>query len=295
MNIEQLERMRKGKGFIAALDQSGGSTPKALKLYGVDESAYASEEEMFNLVHQMRTRIMTSPVFTSARILAVILFEETMNRAIDGSGSAQYLWLRKGIIPFLKIDNGLLAEVNGAQLMKPIPQLEERLISAKGHGVFGTKMRSLIKLADQNGIEACIRQQFQIAEQVLESGLMPILEPEIDINSPEKSAAEAILKRELIEHLNTLGSKKVMLKLTLPDTAGFYTELTAHPAVLRVVALSGGYSRDQANAILAKNPELIASFSRALTEGLKINQSETEFNEVLDTSIQSIYKASVRK
>lgn len=295
MNIEQLERMRKGKGFIAALDQSGGSTPKALKLYGVDESAYASEEEMFNLVHQMRTRIMTSPVFTSARILAVILFEETMNRAIDGSGSAQYLWLRKGIIPFLKIDNGLLAEVNGAQLMKPIPQLEERLISAKGHGVFGTKMRSLIKLADQNGIEACIRQQFQIAEQVLESGLMPILEPEIDINSPEKSAAEAILKRELIEHLNALGSRTVMLKLTLPDTAGFYTELTAHPAVLRVVALSGGYSRDQANAILAKNPELIASFSRALTEGLKINQSETEFNEVLDTSIQSIYKASVRK
>lgn len=295
MNIEQLERMRKGKGFIAALDQSGGSTPKALKLYGVDESAYSSEEEMFNLVHQMRTRIMTSPVFTSARILAVILFEETMNRAIDGSGSAQYLWLRKGIIPFLKIDNGLLAEVNGAQLMKPIPQLEERLISAKGHGVFGTKMRSLIKLADQNGIEACIRQQFQIAEQVLESGLMPILEPEIDINSPEKSAAEAILKRELIEHLNALGSRTVMLKLTLPDTAGFYTELTAHPAVLRVVALSGGYSRDQANAILAKNPELIASFSRALTEGLKINQSETEFNEVLDTSIQSIYKASVRK
>ena len=287
--------MRKGKGFIAALDQSGGSTPKALKLYGVDESAYSSEEEMFNLVHQMRTRIMTSPVFTSARILAVILFEETMNRAIDGSGSAQYLWLRKGIIPFLKIDNGLLAEVNGAQLMKPIPQLEERLISAKGHGVFGTKMRSLIKLADQNGIEACIRQQFQIAEQVLESGLMPILEPEIDINSPEKSAAEAILKRELIEHLNALGSRTVMLKLTLPDTAGFYTELTAHPAVLRVVALSGGYSRDQANAILAKNPELIASFSRALTEGLKINQSETEFNEVLDTSIQSIYKASVRK
>ena len=295
MNIEQLERMRKGKGFIAALDQSGGSTPKALKLYGVDESAYASEEEMFNLVHQMRTRIMTSPVFTSARILAVILFEETMKRQIAGVGSAEYLWSHKGIVPFLKIDNGLLAEVNGAQLMKPIPQLEERLLSAKNHNVFGTKMRSLIKLADSIGIKDCVKQQFEIAAQVLDSGLMPILEPEIDINSPEKSAAEAILKRELIEQLNALGSRTVMLKLTLPDTAGFYTELTAHPAVLRVVALSGGYSRDQANAILAKNPDLIASFSRALTEGLNSKQSEDEFNELLDFSIQSIYEASVLK
>lgn len=295
MNTEQFDRMRSGQGFIAALDQSGGSTPKALKLYGVEESAYSNEEEMFNLVHQMRTRIMTSPVFTSARILGVILFEETMNRAIDGIGSAEYLWSRKGIVPFLKIDNGLLAEVNGAQLMKPIPELALRLRSATSHGVFGTKMRSLIKLANQQGIKACVKQQFEIAEAVLDSGLMPILEPEIDINSPEKSAAEAILKRELIEHLNSLGSRTVMLKLTLPDTAGFYTELTAHPAVLRVVALSGGYSRNQANAILTKNPHLIASFSRALTEGLGSKQSEDEFNELLDFSIQSIYEASVLK
>lgn len=295
MNTEQLKRMRSGQGFIAALDQSGGSTPKALKLYGVEESAYSNEEEMFNLVHQMRARIMTSAVFTSARILGVILFEETMKRQVAGVGSAEYLWSRKGIVPFLKIDNGLLAEVNGAQLMKPIPQLEERLLGAKNHNVFGTKMRSLIKLADSIGIKDCVKQQFEIAAQVLDSGLMPILEPEIDINSPEKSAAEAILKRELIEQLNALGSKKVMLKLTLPDTAGFYTELTAHPAVLRVVALSGGYSRDQANAILAKNPDLIASFSRALTEGLNSKQSEDEFNELLDFSIKSIYEASVLK
>ena len=295
MNTEQLKRMRSGQGFIAALDQSGGSTPKALKLYGVEESAYSNEEEMFNLVHQMRARIMTSAVFTSARILGVILFEETMKRQVAGVGSAEYLWSHKGIVPFLKIDNGLLAEVNGAQLMKPIPQLEERLLGAKNHNVFGTKMRSLIKLADSIGIKDCVKQQFEIAAQVLDSGLMPILEPEIDINSPEKSAAEAILKRELIEQLNALGSKKVMLKLTLPDTAGFYTELTAHPAVLRVVALSGGYSRDQANAILAKNPDLIASFSRALTEGLNSKQSEDEFNELLDFSIKSIYEASVLK
>ena len=295
MNTEQFDRMRSGQGFIAALDQSGGSTPKALKLYGVEENAYSNEEEMFNLVHQMRTRIMTSPVFTSARILGVILFEETMNRAIDGIGSAEYLWSRKGIVPFLKIDNGLLAEVNGAQLMKPIPELAPRLRSASSHGVFGTKMRSLIKLADKKGIKACVKQQFEIAEAVLDSGLMPILEPEIDINSPEKSAAEAILKPELIEQLNALAPKKVMLKLTLPDTAGFYKELTAHPSVLRVVALSGGYSRDQADAILAKNPDLIASFSRALTEGLNSMQSEDEFNELLDFSIQSIYEASVLK
>lgn len=295
MNTEQLKRMRSGQGFIAALDQSGGSTPKALKLYGVEESAYSNEEEMFNLVHQMRARIMTSAVFTSARILGVILFEETMKRQVAGVGSAEYLWSRKGIVPFLKIDNGLLAEVNGAQLMKPIPQLEERLLGAKNHNVFGTKMRSLIKLADSIGIKDCVKQQFEIAAQVLDSGLMPILEPEIDINSPEKFAAEGILKRELIEQLNALGSKKVMLKLTLPDTAGFYTELTAHPAVLRVVALSGGYSRDQANAILAKNPDLIASFSRALTEGLNSKQSEDEFNELLDFSIKSIYEASVLK
>ncbi len=295
MSMNQFERMSTGRGFIAALDQSGGSTPKALKLYGVEESAYSNEEEMFNLVHQMRARIMTSAVFTSARILGVILFEETMKRQIAGVGSAEYLWSHKGIVPFLKIDNGLLAEVNGAQLMKPIPQLEERLLSAKNHNVFGTKMRSLIKLADSIGIKDCVKQQFEIAAQVLDSGLMPILEPEIDINSPEKSAAEAILKRELIEHLNALGSKKVMLKLTLPDTAGYYTGLTAHPSVLRVVALSGGYSRDQANAILAKNPDLIASFSRALTEGLNSKQSEDEFNELLDFSIKSIYEASVLK
>lgn len=296
MSIEQLERMRSGRGFIAALDQSGGSTPKALKLYGLGDGAYSDEAEMFDLVHQMRTRIIKSPDFNSDRILGVILFEMTMNRSIDDLGSAEYLWRKKGIIPFLKIDNGLLEEVNGVQLMKPIPQLIQRLQSAKEHEVFGTKMRSVIKLADEVGIKGCVEQQFALGSQILQEGLIPILEPEIDINSPEKATAEILLKDSLLTHLDSLAeTQSVILKLTLPNQLGFYSDLVSHPRVLRVVALSGGYSRDKANALLAQNPNLIASFSRALTEGLNVNQSESEFDELLDASIQSIYEASVNK
>lgn len=296
MNTEQLARMRAGRGFIAALDQSGGSTPKALKLYGLGDGSYSDEAEMFDLVHQMRTRIIESPVFNSNRILGVILFEMTMNRSIDGLGSAEYLWRKKGIVPFLKIDNGLLEEVNGVQLMKPMPQLIQRLQSAKDHEVFGTKMRSVIKLADEVGIKGCVEQQFELAGQVLQEGLIPILEPEIDINSSEKAAAEILLKDSLLAHLDSLAeTQSVMLKLTLPNQLGFYSDLVLHPRVLRVVALSGGYSRDKANALLAQNPSLIASFSRALTEGLNVNQSEREFDELLDSSIQSIYEASANK
>jgi len=296
MNTEQSERMRSGQGFIAALDQSGGSTPKALKLYGLGEDSYSNEAEMFDLVHDMRTRIIKSPVFDSNRILGVILFEMTMNRSIDDLGSAEYLWRKKGIVPFLKIDNGLLEEVNGVQLMKPIPQLMQRLQSAKDHEVFGTKMRSVIKLANEIGIKGCVEQQFALGSQILQEGLIPIIEPEIDINSPDKAAAEVLLKKSLFEYLDSLtGTQSVMLKLTLPNQFGFYSDLVSHPRVLRVVALSGGYSRDKANELLAQNPNLIASFSRALTEGLNVNQSESEFDQLLDRSIQSIYEASVKK
>lgn len=296
MNTDQLEKIRSGRGFIAALDQSGGSTPKALKLYGLGEDSYSNEAEMFDLVHGMRTRIIKSPVFNSNRILGVILFEMTMNRSIDGLGSAEYLWRKKGIIPFLKIDNGLLEEVNGVQLMKPIPQLMQRLQSAKDHEVFGTKMRSVIKLADEVGIKGCVEQQFALGSQILQEGLIPILEPEINIDSPEKAAAEILLKDSLLAHLDSLAeTQSIMLKLTLPNQLGFYSDLVSHPRVLRVVALSGGYSRDKANALLAQNPNLIASFSRGLTEGLNVNQSESEFDKLLDSSIQSIYKASVDK
>lgn len=296
MNTDQLEKIRSGRGFIAALDQSGGSTPKALKLYGLGEDSYSNEAEMFDLVHDMRTRIIKSPVFNSNRILGVILFEMTMNRSIDGLGSAEYLWRKKGIIPFLKIDNGLLEEVNGVQLMKPIPQLMQRLQSAKDHEVFGTKMRSVIKLADEVGIKGCVEQQFALGSQILQESLIPILEPEINIDSPEKAAAEILLKDSLLAHLDSLAeTQSIMLKLTLPNQLGFYSDLVSHPRVLRVVALSGGYSRDKANALLAQNPNLIASFSRGLTEGLNVNQSESEFDKLLDSSIQSIYKASVDK
>ena len=295
MNIEQLERMRSGRGFIAALDQSGGSTPKALKLYGLTENSYSNEIEMFDLVHEMRTRIIKSSVFNNKRILGVILFEMTMNRDIDGMGSAEYLWRKKGIVPFLKIDNGLLEEVNGVQLMKPIPQLMQRLQSAKDHEVFGTKMRSVVKLANTVGIKACVEQQFEFAAQVLQEGLIPIIEPEIDINSPEKTAAENLLKESLLAHLDSLAdTQSVMLKLTLPNQDGFYSDLISHSRVLRVFALSGGYSRDKANTLLAQNPNLIASFSRALTEGLKFDQSQSQFDAQLDLSIQSIYDASVK-
>ncbi|MDO8646751.1 MAG: fructose bisphosphate aldolase [Candidatus Planktophila sp.] len=294
--MEQLERVREGSGFIAALDQSGGSTPKALKLYGIEESSYSNEAEMFDLVHAMRSRIIKSPVFTSDRILGVILFEMTMNREIEGMGAAEYLWNRKGIVPFLKIDNGLLEEEDGVQLMKPIPQLEQRLNNARSHQVFGTKMRSVIKLANRQGIESCVQQQFEIAVKILQENLTPIIEPEVDIKSPDKAAAEVLLKQSLMTRLNSLtGDQSVMLKLTLPSTIGFYSELASHPRALRVVALSGGYSREKANELLAQNPDLVASFSRALTEGLNAHQSESEFDSVLDESIQSIFDASTIK
>jgi len=293
INPEQLQKAKADKGFIAALDQSGGSTPKALKLYGVEESEYKNDAEMFDLVHAMRTRIIKSPAFTGSRILGAILFEMTMNRTIDGKGTAEYLWQEKSILPFLKIDNGLADETNGAQIMKPIPELGTRLESAKSHGVFGTKMRSVIKLANQAGIADVVKQQFEIGKQIVAAGLVPIIEPEVDINSPEKSAAEVLLKSEIIGQLNSLsGDQNVMLKLTLPNETGFYAELVKHPRVVRVVALSGGYSREEANKRLAQNHGVIASFSRALTEGLSAQQSETQFNGALDAAIQAIFEAS---
>ena len=296
MNKEMLQRMQSGKGFVAALDQSGGSTPKALKLYGIEQSSYGSENEMFDLIHAMRTRIIKSPVFTSQRILAVILFEMTMKREIDGLGSAEYLWQKKGIVPFLKTDNGLAEEVDGTQLLKPIPQLEERVSTGLTHGVFGTKMRSVIKSANEKGIEANVKQQFDLGKVVLKGGMIPIIEPEVDINSPSKHESEKILKRNILAQLDDLSDdQKIMLKLTLPEEPNLYEELTSHPKVIRVVALSGGYSRERANELLAKNRGVIASFSRALTEGLSINQSEGEFDSALDKSIESIFRASVEK
>ncbi len=294
MNAKQLEQMKSGKGFIAALDQSGGSTPKALKLYGINEDQYSSESEMFDLVHEMRTRIIKSPSFASNRVIGVILFEMTMDRQIDGKGSAEFLWEEKGIVPFLKIDNGLAEEADGVQIMKPIPQLDERLAKANSHGVFGTKERSVIKLANEVGIKKVVDQQFDLGKKVLAAGLVPIIEPEVDINSPEKAKAEEILKREIISNLDQLtADQNVMLKLTLPETPGFFDELVAHPRVVRVVALSGGYSREVANEKLTQNKGVIASFSRALSEGLSAQQSEAEFDSTLDSSIQGIYEASI--
>lgn len=294
MNAKQLEQMKSGKGFIAALDQSGGSTPKALKLYGINEDQYSSESEMFDLVHEMRTRIIKSPSFASNRVIGVILFEMTMDRQIDGKGSAEFLWEEKGIVPFLKIDNGLAEEADGVQIMKPIPELAERLAKANSHGVFGTKERSVIKLANEVGIKKVVDQQFDLGKEVLAAGLVPIIEPEVDINSPEKAKAEEILKREIIANLDQLAAdQNVMLKLTLPETPGFFDELVAHPRVVRVVALSGGYSREVANEKLALNKGVIASFSRALSEGLSAQQSEAEFDSTLDSSIQGIYEASL--
>lgn len=291
---DQLDQVKSRKGFIAALDQSGGSTPKALKLYGIEEGAYSSESEMFDLVHSMRARIIKSPVFTSGRILGVILFEMTMDRQIDGMGSAEFLWQKKGIVPFLKVDNGLADEVDGVQLMKPIPQLGSRISSALSHGVFGTKMRSVIKLANPVGIEAVVAQQFELGKSILAGGLMPIIEPEVDIKSTEKERCEELLRSAIIKELDKLSSdQQVMLKLTLPSTVNYYKSLVEHPRVLRVVALSGGYSRDDANSMLAKNDGVIASFSRALTEGLNAQQSDEEFDRVLDDAIESIYQASI--
>jgi len=293
INADQLQKARTGKGFIAALDQSGGSTPKALKLYGVEESEYKNDAEMFDLIHAMRTRIIGSPVFTSRRILGAILFEMTMNRTIDGKGTAEFLWQSKHILPFLKVDNGLADEANGAQIMKPIPELGARLESAKSHGVFGTKMRSVIKLANKTGVADVVKQQFEIGKEIVSAGLVPIIEPEVDIKSPEKSAAEVLLKAEILGQLNSLNAdQNVMLKLTLPNEAGLFGELVKHPRIVRVAALSGGYSREDANKQLAKNPGVIASFSRALTEGLSAKQTESQFNGALDASIQSIFDAS---
>lgn len=294
MNTAQFDRMKSGLGFVAALDQSGGSTPKALKLYGLTESDYTSEAEMFDLIHEMRTRIIKSPAFTSEKILAAILFEMTMNRTIDGLGTAEYLWNQKGIVPILKVDNGLLEEVDGVQLMKPIPELSKRLADANSHGIFGTKMRSVIKSANSIGIQKIVNQQFEIAAEILDAGLFPIIEPEVDIKAVDKADCENLLKAELINHLNQLPQDRpVMLKLTIPTEPNFYHDLIDHPRVLRVVALSGGYSRDEANDLLAQNRGLIASFSRALTEGLSAQQTGAEFDESLASSIDSIYQASI--
>ena len=294
MNDEQLQKVRAGKGFIAALDQSGGSTPKALKLYGIGEDAYDGEAEMFDRIHEMRSRIIESPAFTGDRVLGAILFEMTMDRQIAGRDTADYLWSVKGVVPFLKVDKGLADEKDGAQVMKPMPDLAALLDRAVAKGMFGTKMRSVIKLADPAGVDAVVDQQFEVGRQILDAGLVPIIEPEIDIHSPQKAEAEALLKAAILRHLDQLAEgQQVMLKLTLPDEDGFYSDLVAHPRILRVVALSGGYTRDDANERLARNPGVIASFSRALTEGLTAQQSDAEFDAALDASIKSIYEASI--
>lgn len=293
MNQEMFEKVRQGDGFIAALDQSGGSTPKALRSYGVGEDAYGNDTEMFDRIHEMRTRIMTSPAFDS-RIIGAILFENTMDRDVEGKSSAKYLWEEKGIVPFLKIDKGLEAEQDGVQLMKPMPGLDALLARGREKGVFGTKERSVIKRANRDGIQKIVDQQFEVGRQVLAAGLIPILEPEIDIHAPDKAEAEAILRDAILEGLNQVPDDQVvMLKLTIPDEAGFYTPLVEHPRVLKVVALSGGYSRDDANEKLSRNPGVIASFSRALTEGLHVDQSDEDFNRTLDEAIGGIYAASV--
>ena len=293
---EKIEKMRNGKGFIAALDQSGGSTPKALKLYGIEENRYSNEAEMFDLIHQMRTRIIKSPAFNDSKILGAILFEQTMDRKIDGKYTAEYLWEEKRILPFLKVDKGLVdLDADGVQLMKPITNLADLLKRANEHHVFGTKMRSVIKKASKEGIARVVAQQFEVANEIIAAGLIPIIEPEVDINIPDKAAAEEILQEEILKHLDKLpATSDVMLKLTLPTVENFYTPLTKHPRVVRVVALSGGYSREKANEILGKNQGIIASFSRALSEGLSDQQSDAEFNKTLADSIEGIYEASVK-
>ena len=293
-NPQQLERIRNGKGFIAALDQSGGSTPKALSLYGIAETEYSGEAQMFDLIHAMRTRMIKSPAFSGDRVLGAILFEGTMDREIDGVGSAQYLWDKKQVIPFLKVDKGLAEESNGVQVMKPMPELDVLLTRAVAKGIFGTKMRSVIKLANRDGIAAVVAQQFAVGRQIIAHGLVPIIEPEVDIKSPHKAEAEAMLRDAIAAELDKQSSSQpVMLKLTLPNTANHYANLIAHPSVLRVVALSGGYSRNDANQKLSENHGMIASFSRALTEGLSAKQSDAEFNAMLDATIAGIYAASI--
>ena len=293
MNDQQLEKIRDRNGFIAALDQSGGSTPKALRLYGIDESTWSGDDEMFSIVHGMRTRIVTSPSFDGDRILGAILFENTMDREIEGRPAARYLWEERNVVPFLKVDKGLAPEADGVQVMKPMPELDSLLARAKEHGIFGTKMRSVIKLANPAGVKAVVDQQFEIGRRIVEAGLVPIIEPEIDIHSPEKAQAEALLKDAMLQHLDALGpDRKVMLKLTLPERENFYAECVDHPAVLRVAALSGGYTREEANARLARNHGVVASFSRALTEGLTAQQTDDEFDAMLDASVASIHEAS---
>ena len=290
-----LQQMRSGKGFIAALDQSGGSTPKALKLYGLDESSYSNESEMFDRMHEMRSRLIKSPSFNGNRVIGAILFEMTMERTIDGLGSAEYLWQNKKVVPFLKVDNGLADESNDVQLMKPIPELQARIAAANKHGVFGTKMRSVINNANPAGVDAVVKQQFEIGKEIIAGGLVPIIEPEVNIKSPQKAEAEALLKKLLIEYANALSpDQNIMLKLSLPTVPNLYKELVDHPRVVRVVALSGGYSRDDANKYLAQNTGVIASFSRALAEGLTAQQSDADFDRALDAAIQSIYEASIK-
>jgi fructose-bisphosphate aldolase class I len=294
VNSEQFQKIKTAPGFIAALDQSGGSTPKALRLYGVDESAYSGDAEMYDRIHEMRTRIITSPAFTGERILGSILFEMTMDRQIMGMGAAEYLWQEKNVVPFLKVDKGLAEEADGAQVMKPMPDLDSVMSRAISHGVFGTKMRSVIKLGNEAGVGAVVSQQFEVGRHIVAAGLVPIIEPEIDIHSPEKAQAEVLLKAALLAEIGQLEADEfIMLKLTLPEQDDFYAELVEHPNVLRVVALSGGYTRAEANELLARNHGVVASFSRALTEGLTAQQSEAEFDATLDSSIESIFQASI--
>jgi len=291
---QQLEKVRTQSGFIAALDQSGGSTPKALKIYGVEATAYDNDDQMFDQVHQMRTRIITSASFSGERVLGAILFENTLDRQIDGKMSAQYLWEDKNVVPFLKVDKGLADEEDGVQVMKPMPALDALLDKAVAQNVFGTKMRSVIKTANKVGIGAVVAQQFEVGKRIMSKGLVPIIEPEVDINSPQKAQAEALLRDELLMQLNALSEDQlVMLKLTLPEEDDFYCDCVAHPNVLKVVALSGGYSRDEANKRTSCNAGVIASFSRALTEGLLVSLSDDEFDGMLNNSIDSIYQASM--
>lgn len=295
MNQKQLEIMEKSNGFVAALDQSGGSTPKALLAYGIKEDSYSSDEEMFDLVHQMRTRIIKSPAFNSDRILGAILFEMTMDRKIDDMYTADYLWEKKGVVPFLKVDKGLAEEVDGVQLMKPMPELDELLDRALERNIFGTKMRSVIKKNNEQGIKAIVDQQFEVGKQIAAKGLVPIIEPEVDINAPDKAEIEANLHKELKKHIEALDKDtKIILKLTIPTEVNLYEDLMAYPQIVRIVALSGGYTREHSNELLSQNKGLIASFSRALVSGLSAQQSDEEFDEGLKTSIESIYEASIK-
>ena len=295
MNEKQLQQMTSKKGFIAALDQSGGSTPKALSFSGIPEDKYSTDDEMFDLVHEMRTRIIKSPSFTGEKIIGAILFEKTIERKIDDKFTADYLWEEKGIVPFLKVDKGLQPEANGVQLMKYILTLDELLKKGIEKHIFGTKMRSVIKSANEEGIKAIVAQQFDIAKKILSYGLIPIIEPEVDIHSVDKEKCEEILKKEIFANLDKLDKdQKIMLKLTIPSVEGFYSDVIAHDNVLRVVALSGGYTRADSNEKLAKNPGLIASFSRALTEGLNVDQTQKEFDDLLEESIDGIYQASIK-